>query len=250
MSILRVENLSHSFGGLKVLDNIFFTLEVGERVALIGPNGAGKTTVINVLSGVLPCQSGRIYVLGQDITKMPPHGRAALGLARSFQINTLFPNLSLLTNVILAIQGVKADRFQMLRAISSYTDNFTRAKELLDLVGLWEKRDNSVTALSHGEQREVEILLALASQPKLLMLDEPSAGLSATETDVFIDMMRHLVKGTTVFFCAHDMNVVFGLAERVIVLYYGRIIAQGTAEEIQKDPEVMEIYLGVNKESA
>jgi len=250
MSVLEVENVSQSFGGLKVLENVSFRMEAGERVALIGPNGAGKTTLLNVLSGHLPCRSGRIHLLGQEVTHMPTYGRISLGLARSFQINTLFPNLSLLTNVVLAVQGTKPARFQMLRSITAYGDNFARAKELLELVGLWEKRDDLITALSHGQQRHMEILLALASKPKLLMLDEPSAGLSTSETTGFIDMMRGLVGGTTLFFCAHDMDVVFALAERVMVLYYGGIIAQGTPEEIQNNPKVREIYLGTQAENA
>jgi len=250
MSVLEVEDISQSFGGLKVLEGISFRLEAGERVGLIGPNGAGKTTLINVLSGLLPCQSGQIHLLGQDVTHMPPHRRTSLGLARSFQINTLFPNLSLLNNVLLAVQGTKPARFQMLRSISAYGDNFARAKELLELVGLWEKRDDLITALSHGQQRQVEILLALGSQPKLLMLDEPSAGLSTAETAGFIDMMHGLMGDTTLFFCAHDMDLVFALAERVMVLYYGGIIAQGTPKEIQNNPEVREIYLGMQAESA
>jgi branched-chain amino acid transport system ATP-binding protein len=250
MNVLEVENVSQSFGGLKVLMNVSFRMEAGERVGLIGPNGAGKTTLLNVLSGHLACQNGRIHLLGQEVTHMPSYGRISLGLARSFQVNTLFPNLSLLNNVLLAVQGTKPARFQMLRSITAYGDNFARAKELLELVGLWEKRDDLITAVSHGEQRQVEILLALASEPKLLMLDEPSAGLSAAETAGFIDMMRGLTAGITLFFCAHDMEVLFALAERVMVLYYGGIIAQGTPEEIKKDPKVREIYLGMQGESA
>ena len=250
MNVLEVENVSQSFGGLKVLEGVSFRMEAGERVGLIGPNGAGKTTLIKVLSGHLPCQSGRIHLLGQEVTNMLPHRRTSLGLARSFQINTLFPNLSLLNNVLLAVQGTKPARFQMLRPITAYGDNFARAKELLELVGLWEKRDDLITALSHGQQRQVEILLALASQPKLLMPDEPSAGLSTAETAGFIDMMHSLTAGTTLFFCAHDMNLVFSLAERVMVLYYGGIIAQGTPKEIQNNPQVREIYLGMQAENA
>ena len=250
MNILEIENISQSFGGLKVLEGVSFRMEAGERVGLIGPNGAGKTTLINVLSGHLPCQSGRIHLLGQKVTNMPPYGRAHLGLARSFQINTLFPDLSLLNNILLAVQGIKPDRFQMLRSITAYEDNFTRAKELLELVGLWERRDDLITALSHGQQRQIEILLALASEPKLLMLDEPSAGLSASETEGFIDMMHRLTAGTTLFFVAHDMDVVFALAERVMVLYYGGIIAQGTPKEIQNNPQVKEIYLGMQAKNA
>lgn len=250
MSLLQVEELSQSFGGLKVLDGVSFSLEAGQKVGLIGPNGAGKTTLLNVLNGLQPFQSGRIYFLGQEITNMPPYGRASLGLARSFQLNTLFPNLSLLTNVLLAIQGTQTVRFQMFRPITAYGDNFARAKELLGLMDLWEKRDSVIATLSHGEQRQVEILLALASQPKLIMLDEPNAGLSSAETAVLIETIRNLSGDITVFFSAHDMDFVFALAERVMVLYYGQIIAQGIPEEIRGDPKVMQIYLGTREENA
>jgi len=250
MNVLEVEKISQSFGGLKILEDISFSLANGEKVGLIGPNGAGKTTMINVLSGLLPCQKGHIRIMGKEATHLPPNKRAALGLARSFQINSLFPDLKLLTNVLLAIQGTKPGRFQMLKAFTSYEDNVAKAKELMDLVGLWDKRNDPVNVLSHGEQRQVEILLALASKPKLLMLDEPSAGLSTAETEGFIEMMRDLIEGTTLFFCAHDMDLVFSLAERVMVLYYGGILAQGTPEEIQNNPKVREIYLGMREESA
>lgn len=250
MSLLQIEELSQSFGGLKVLDGISFSLEAGQKVGLIGPNGAGKTTLLNVLSGLQSFQRGRIHFQGQEITNMPPYGRASLGLARSFQLNTLFPNLSLLTNVLLAIQGTKSTHFQMLKPITAYKDNFARAKELLELMGLWEKRDDIIATLSHGEQRQVEILLTLASQPKLIMLDEPNAGLSSTETAVLIEIIRNLREDITVFFSAHDMDMVFDLAEQVIVLYYGQIIAQGVPEEIRNDPKVMQIYLGIREKNA
>lgn len=245
MNVLKVDNLSHSFGGLRVLEDISFSVEAGERLGLIGPNGAGKTTLFNVLTGLLPTMAGRIYILGQEVTNMPSHRRVSLGLARSFQINTLFLNLSLLSNVLLAIQGIRTSRFQMIRPLTAYKDMLAKAQELLELMGLWEKRDALISTLSYGEQRLAEILLALASKPKLLLLDEPSSGLTSGETTNLIDTIRNLVGDTTVFFCAHDLDLVFALAERVMVLYYGQIIAQGTPEEIQADPKVREIYLGV-----
>ncbi len=250
MSLLQVENLSQSFGGLKVLDGISFRLEAGQRVGLIGPNGAGKTTLLNVLSGLQSFQSGRIHFVEREITKTPPYVRTCLGLARSFQLNTLFPNLSLLTNVLIAIQGAKNARFQMLRPLTAYKDNLARAQKLLELMDLWDKRDYLIANLSHGEQRQVEILLTLASQPKLIMLDEPNAGLSSAETTALIETIRNLSEDITVLFSAHDMDLVFSLAERVMVLYYGQIIAQGTPEEIRSDPKVMQIYLGTGEKHA
>jgi branched-chain amino acid transport system ATP-binding protein len=244
MDALKVEHLSQNYGGLKVLEDISFSIGLRERVGLIGPNGAGKTTLINVLTGLLPSMAGRIYILGQEVTNMPPHRRVSRGLARSFQINTLFTNLSLLDNILLAIQGTKPSRFQMLRPLTTYKDILAKAQELLQSMSLWEKRDDLIGSLSHGEQRLVEILLAIASRPKLLLLDEPSCGLTRGETTNLSHMLRSVMEDTTVFFCAHDLDLVFTLAERVVVLYYGQIIAQGTPGEIQAHPKVREIYLG------
>lgn len=249
MDVLKVERLSQSYGGLQVLNGLSFSLETGEKVALIGPNGAGKTTLLNVLSGFIPPVTGRIYLLGRDITHMPCHRRVSLGLARSFQINTLFPRLSLLTNVLLAIQGIQPIRYRMVRPITAYKDNLAKARELLELVELWGEKDIPVTALGHGQQRQVEIILALASKPRLLLLDEPSAGLTTGEAGSLVHMIRNLMGDTTVFFCAHDLDLVFSLADRVMVLYYGQTIAQGTPREIQTDPRVREIYLGAGEKA-
>jgi branched-chain amino acid transport system ATP-binding protein len=249
MDVLSVKDLSQSYGGLQVLNNLSFSLETGEKVALIGPNGAGKTTLLNVLSGFIPPITGRIYLLDRDVTDMPAHRRVSLGLARSFQINTLFPRLSLLTNVLLAIQGTQATRYRMIRPITAYTGNLSKAQELLELVDLWGEKESPITALGHGQQRQVEIILAMASKPRLLLLDEPSAGLTSGETGSLIHMIRNLMGDTTVFFCAHDLDLVFSLADRVIVLYYGQTIAQGTPREVQTDPRVREIYLGIEEEA-
>jgi branched-chain amino acid transport system ATP-binding protein len=244
MVILEAYKLAQNYGGLSVLSEISFSLGLGEKVALIGPNGAGKTTLFNVLSGFVPLSAGEIRLFGQEITYLPPEARASLGLARSFQISSLFPKLSVLTNVLLAIQGVQSTRYHMFRPIRSYRENLAKARELLGLVDLWGKRDSLVAELGHGEQRQMEIILSLASKPKLLLLDEPSAGLTAAESSKLIDMIHELVADTTVLLTAHDTDLVFELAERVMVLYYGRIIAKGTPEEIQNDPKVKEIYLG------
>lgn len=247
MEALRVEHLQHSFGGLRVLDDISFSIETGERVALIGPNGAGKTTLFNVLTGFIYPTAGRIYYLGNDVTKMSCWRRVSLHMARSFQITNLFPQLSLLNNVLLAIKGVQVTRYQMLCPITAYKDDLAKAQELLELVDLWAERESPITALSHGQQRKMDIILTLASKPQLLLLDEPSAGLTIGESGNLVHMISNLLEDATILFSAHDLDLVFSFAKRVIVLYYGKIVAQGTPEKIQNDPKVREIYLGAEE---
>ncbi|MCX8022670.1 MAG: ABC transporter ATP-binding protein [Syntrophorhabdaceae bacterium] len=247
MEVLKVEHIFHSYGGLSVLADVSFAVKEGEKVAIIGPNGAGKTTLFNILSGFLHPTSGRIYFFEKDVTNMPAYRRAALGLARSFQINSLFPKLSLLYNVLLAIQGVQDTRFRFFKPITSFKENIMQAQELLEMVGLWDLREVPVSALSHGQQRQVEIIIALASKPRLLLLDEPSAGLTAKESAQLSHIIRDLMGGMTVFFCAHDLDLVFSMAEQVLVLYYGHIEAKGTPREIQSNPKVREIYLGMER---
>ncbi len=246
--MLKVENVLQNYGGLAVLRDVSFSIEAGERVGLIGPNGAGKTTLFNILSGLLRHVSGRIYFLDKEVTRLPAYKRASLGMARSFQISALFPSLSLLDNVRLAIQGTRASRFQMFRTVNSYGNILKDAETLLESVHLWERRYDPINTLPHGKQRQLEILLALASKPKLLLMDEPNAGLTSGETADLSNAIRSLVGDTTVFFCAHDMNLVFSLAHRVIVLHIGQIIAQGTPQEIRANPKVREIYLGTVNE--
>jgi branched-chain amino acid transport system ATP-binding protein len=237
--------VNHRFGRLEVLHNLFFSLKAGEKVALIGPNGAGKTTLINILTGFLRPSSGSVSLLGQDVTCVSPQARVSMGLGRSFQVSTLMPHLSLLVNVLLAIHGVQGTRFQMIRSIMSYKKNVAKAQELLELIDLWEERHLPVNALSHGQQRQAEIILSLASDPRILLLDEPSAGLTSGESRKLISMIHHLVGSATVLLSAHDMDLVFGLAERVLVLCNGQLIAQGSPKEIQASSKVREIYLGV-----
>jgi len=247
MEALRVEGLSKNFGGVSAVDNISFGVEVGERLVIIGPNGAGKTTLFNLINGQLPATSGRIYFLGKDITAMPTHSRAHLGQARAFQIISLFLNLSVLDNALLALHGTKPYRFKLFRPINHYKVISDKVQDTLKALDLWEKRDELVKNLSYGEQRRMEIGLSLALQPKLLLLDEPSAGLTIEECSGIIDMIKNLGSGITVITVDHDMVLVFGVAERIIVLHYGQIIADGAPEQIQADPRVKEIYLGMEE---
>jgi len=244
VEIMRIESVSKNFGGLEVLTGISFSIESGEKIAIIGPNGAGKTTLFNVLGGQLPATGGNIKFMDRDITDLPPNRRLHLGLARSFQINSLFPELTLMDNMLLALHGARYPHFRFFRSIKSRGDLYIRAEELLSAIGLWEMRDYHVSSLSYGDQRLLEVAFGLASEPKLLILDEPTAGLSTAEAANFENTIRKLLGDATLLFCAHDMDLVFNLADRILVLYYGKLIAEGRAEEIRAHPRVKEIYLG------
>ena len=244
MEALRVERLSRDFGGVKALHDVSFSIESGERRAIIGANGAGKSTLIKFINGETAPTSGRVYILGKDVTRMPVYDRVHLGVGRSCQINSLFLHISVIDNVLLALQATQPFRFQMLRSIAKYDHLFADAQELLTARGLWEKRDIPVIDLSYGEQRRIEIVLSLASAPKLLLLDEPTAGLSASETSDIMELVRSLGRDISVLFISHDMDVIFSIADRITVLHYGQVIAEGTPEEIRANPKVKQIYLG------
>jgi branched-chain amino acid transport system ATP-binding protein len=244
MEVLKVENLSKDFGGVRAVHNVSFDVAAGERLAIIGPNGAGKTTLFNLLNGQLRPTGGRVLFGKRDITYLPTHRRAHLGLARSFQITRLFLDLTVLTNALLALQGTLPSRFQMLRPITASKELFDNAEKLLTSMYLWDKRHEPVHSIAYGEQRRLEIALTLASNPSLLLLDEPSCGLTATESAEITTMIRGLGSNITVIIVAHDMDLVFGVAQRIIVLHYGEIIAEGTCNEIRTDAKVKEIYMG------
>ena len=244
MSILRVENLSKHFGGLKVLEGVNFTMEPGEKLAMIGPNGAGKTTLLNVIGGQLPASGGEVFLVDHRITKLAPHKRLHLGLGRSYQINNLFYSMSIMDNLLLALYGARRSHFQMVALLEKSVKYRDEAERLLETVGLWPKRFESLHTLSYGDQRLVELLCAFTAKPKVVLLDEPSAGLPTAEAVAFADIIRKLAGDTTLLFCAHDMDLVFNLADSIMVLYFGQIIAKGLPGEIADDPKVREIYLG------
>ena len=236
--------MSRAFGGLRAVDAVSLTVRPGERRALIGPNGAGKTTLFNLIAGTIPVTRGTIGLFGRDVTGTAPHRRAALGLARTFQINNLFPALTVLENCLLAVQALTPTRFSMLRPLARYPALAERARATLSLVGLGDRGEVTVRTLSHGEQRQLEIALALAAQPKVLLLDEPTAGLSPAESQDMARLLRQLDPAITVLMIEHDMDIALEIAEQVTVLHYGRVIADGLRDDVKANPLVREIYLG------
>ena len=236
--------MSRAFGGLRAVDAVSLAVRAGERRALIGPNGAGKTTLFNLIAGTMPVSAGSIRLLGRDVTRVAPHRRAALGLARTFQINNLFPALTVLENCLLAVQALTRTKFSMLRPLDAYPGLAERARATLALVGLDDRRAATVRHLSHGEQRQLEIALALAGRPKVLLLDEPTAGLSPAESQHMARLLRTLDPAITVLMIEHDMDIALQMAEHVTVLHYGRVIADGPRDDVKADPLVREIYLG------
>ena len=244
MTALTVEHLRIDFGGLRAVDDVSLAVDVGERRVILGPNGAGKTTLFNLITGVLTPLSGAIRLFSNDVTRLAPYRRVRFGLGRTFQISTLFPRLTVLESVLLAVQGADAARFSLLRPRGTYRHLARRADELLAEWEL-ENRGNATTReLSYGEQRQVELLLALAGRPRVLLLDEPTAGLSAAETADVVAMIRRFPREMTVLLIEHDMDVALALADRVTVMHEGRVLAEGTREAIQADPRVTQIYLG------
>jgi branched-chain amino acid transport system ATP-binding protein len=241
---LRLDRVSKSFGGLRAVDTVALAVEPGERRALIGPNGAGKTTLFNLIAGALPVTTGRIALFGHDVTDAPSHRRAALGLARTFQITNLFPELTVLDNCLLAVQGLLPVKWRMLRSRDSFTALRDRARTTLDAVGLGHAAAARVRNLSHGEQRQLEIALGLAGRPRVLLLDEPTAGLSPAESRMMADLLRGLDPSITVLMIEHDMDIALEVARHVTVLHYGRVIADGSRDEVRANPQVREIYLG------
>lgn len=247
MQALKVERLSKQFGGVNAVNKVSFSVEVGECLAIIGPNGAGKTTLFNLINGQLSCTEGRIHFYGQDVTSLPTHIRAHLGQARAFQIISLWQKLTVLDNAMLTLHGTKPHRFRMLRPTKDFKEIFNQAVETLRTLDLWEKRDEPVKNLAYGEKRRLEIGLGLAMQPKLLLLDEPSAGLSKEEGSDVIALIKNLKSDITVLMVDHDMDMIFEVADRIIVLHYGQIISDGTPEMIQRDQRVREIYMGIER---
>jgi branched-chain amino acid transport system ATP-binding protein len=240
--LLQTEDLTIRFGGLTALDHVNFAVERGEIRAIIGPNGAGKSTFFNCLTGVLRPTSGSIVLAGVDITGLPPNKISQRGIARSYQITNVLPNATALENVRIAAQS-RRHGWSMLTHHHAHRDIIDRAEAALDAVGLLAKAEELAANLSHGEQRTLEIAIALATEPQLLCLDEPTAGMSAAETHDTMQLVRRIAENLTILIVEHDMQVVMELADRITVLHYGEILAEGPPAEIQQNPRVLEVYL-------
>lgn len=225
-------------------ENVSFKVQVGERRAIIGPNGAGKTTLFNLICGELLPTDGSIHLFGVDITKIPTYKRIALGLSRTFQVTNLFLQLTVLENLILASQGTEKTKLVMFRPMASYRRFYERAEEFLVEFGLIEQKDTQVKFLSHGEQRQIEVCMALIGNPRLLLLDEPTAGLSPAETLSFMESLKLIDPKITVLLIEHDMSVAFALADIITVLHLGKFHSSGTIDEIKANKDVQEIYFG------
>jgi len=242
--LLEVRSLVKYFGALAATDTLDLTVTTGEIHAIIGPNGAGKTTLLAQLMGELQPDAGTIRFAGQDITHMPMHRRVALGLARSFQVTSVFKGFSALDNVALAVQAHAGHSFRFWRPARASKHLRGPALQALGRVGLASRAYTLAAHLSHGEQRQLEIAMVLASQPRLLLLDEPMAGMGAEESAQMVALLRQLHGQHTILLVEHDMDAVFTLADRITVLVYGRAIATGTAADIRRHPEVRQAYLG------
>ena len=240
--MLRTEDLSVRFGGLSALSGVTMEIAHDEVRAIIGPNGAGKSTLFNCLTGVLRPTSGRILFDGMDIAGLPPDRISRKGIARSYQITNILPNATALENVRIAAQS-RRHGWRMLTHHRALRDIIEKAEAMLDAVGLLSKAGELAANLSHGEQRTLEMAIALATEPRLLCLDEPTAGMSAAETRDTIALIRRLAQRLTIVIVEHDMQVVMELAQRITVLHYGEVLAEGSPAEIQRNPRVLEVYL-------
>jgi branched-chain amino acid transport system ATP-binding protein len=241
--ILSADRVGRSFGKFVALKGVSVQFRRGALTSIIGPNGAGKSTFFNLLSGAFPPSAGRIIFEGKDVTGLAQHRFAHLGIAKSFQITNVFPQLTTLENVRVARQAL-VSRFDLWRSRDRLPELAEEAGELLRVVGLWHRRDQPAAALAHGEQRALEIGMALASHPRLLLLDEPTAGMSPEETRTMMDLIVRLASERTVILVEHKMKLVMGISDRLLVLHHGELLAEGTPDEIRRNETVKRVYLG------
>lgn len=245
MSRLRAEGLRKHFGGLAALAGVSLSIAPGERHAIIGPNGAGKTTLFNLITGELSPTKGQVYLDDRDITRLPAYERTNMGLGHTFQRNNLFLGLSVFENVLLAVQHRHQVSRNLFKRAETFENVTRESLDILERLKLTEQRHRVVGELAYGQQRALEIALALASEPTVLLLDEPTAGMSPAETIEMTHFIESLPESLTILIVEHDMDVVFSLADCITVLHYGQVISEGSPEEVRADPQVQEIYLGV-----
>ena len=242
--LLRLDGAGVQFGGLKAVDDVSLSIPLGQRRAIIGPNGAGKTTLFNAIAGLVPPTSGRIWFDGSDITRMPVHVRARAGLGRTFQITNLFARLSVEENLRLALRGTEPGKFALFARDRLNDAQIELLERALGVCRMGHRRMTKVASLSYGEQRQLELAMALAARPRLLLLDEPAAGLSPSERDIVATIIRDLPRDLTLVLIEHDMDLVLSLVDHVTCLNNGRLLAEGTPDMIRADPEVRRVYLG------
>ena len=245
--MLNVQNLKKSFDGFIATNGVSFSLQKGEIVSIIGPNGAGKTTLFNLITGHIPLDEGTVYFKGIDTTRLAPHRICRLGMGRSFQRANIFPRLTVFQNIQAALLAHKGKSLTFLKPVESFFREETG--EILKRVGLKEFAETTSGSLSYGFQKQLELGIALASDPELLLLDEPTAGMSAQETRQTIELIGRITKekGLTLLFTEHDMEVVFSISQRILVLHQGRLIAEGTPDEVRNNAEVRKVYLGESR---
>jgi branched-chain amino acid transport system ATP-binding protein len=242
VAALHIQSLKKAFGGLPAINDVSLKVEEGERRLIIGPNGAGKTTLFNLVTGDLGSDSGKIFLFDQEITKRSTHRRVHLGLARTYQIITLFPRDTLEHNIVLSLLGLSSQRWQV---FGSPKKKFNEeARSVLALVGLEHLAQRPVSEVAYGEKRRLEIAMALAQKPRVLLLDEPLAGLSREERGAVKQLISKIPRETTVVMIEHDMDTVLDMAETITVLHYGRVIVEGTRQQVVADPKTREVYLG------
>ena len=242
--LLQLQDVSIHFGALKAVDGVSLDVAEGERVAILGPNGAGKTTLFNAITGMTPATGGKVLLQGRDITRATPDARAHGGIARTFQITNLFFGLSIEDNLLLATRGLAKSRFAFWRSGDALGDERTIVDSALARCQLETRRRLLVKEISHGEQRQLELAMSLTSQPRLLLLDEPAAGLSPAERVVMAEVIRGLPKTLSLILIEHDIDLALGLVDRVVCMYQGAVLVEGKPDEIRGNPQVQEIYLG------
>ena len=248
MSLLYIQNLVKRFGALTATDHVSLQVEQGEIHALIGPNGAGKSTLVHLISGLLPADEGSLKLGGQELIHLAPHQRVAAGLSRCFQITSIFPKLSVAENLLLAVQAHHSNSFRWFKVRDKDAELKAKAWELAHRVQLESQWNTVAGTLPHGAQRKLDVALAIAATPKLLLLDEPMAGMGPAESEEMVELIQQLRQDMAILLIEHDMDAVFQLADRITVLVYGKVFAQGTSEQIQHDPRVQAVYLGQEDE--